>query len=220
MHRNFIAALVALSAFAMAGPAQAEFIGNVVSFSGGDGFGVETDDSTGTYGGPSGDGTFDPAAVTAQDGVSLALGGSADSPGSITVSFTNGSVFDGVGEDLVIFDSYGVSEGFTLEISADNVTYYTIGTFDGSTAIEQFTTFGSTWSTFVDIAAAPIDSASFLRLTAAPEIVFGFPQAYDLDTIFALNFQPTAAVPEPATLGLLAAGLAAAALLRRRRGTA
>ena len=222
MFKYLFGAVAGLTALAAAGSAHAAFIDNVVSFTGGVGFGVEIADSAGSsYTGASGPNIFDPDAVTAEDGVSLALGGTSENPGTITVSFTTGSVFDGLGEDLVIFDSYGSSEGFTLEISADNVTYYTIGTFDGSTAIQQFGPFGPTWSTFVDIAAAPIDSASFLRLTVAPLIVNGFPQGYDLDAIFALNFRPGAvSVPEPATLALFGAGLAGLCLIGRRRKAA
>ena len=42
-----------------------------------------------------------------------------------------GSVLNGLGADIRLYDSFGVSEGFSLEASADNSLFFPVGTFGG-----------------------------------------------------------------------------------------
>jgi len=172
------------------------FADTVVSFAGGTGFGV-IDQSGGVYTGASGAGTFDPLAVTALDGAALGLGGASGTPGTIVMSFSTGSVTDGTGADVRFYDSFGVAEGFILDISANGFNFFNVGTFPGN--FSQNCSPGSPCITDVDISPSGLTTAAFFKLTANQASSVGnFPEAYDLDAIEALNFAPAEApIPEP-----------------------
>ena len=188
---------------ALSGTAQAVTVDTVLSFSGGTSSGVFVA-SGATWGGPSGNGTFDQNAVTALDGVSLALGGTAASPGQITVGFSSGSVIDGAGIDLRTYDTIGLSEGVTVEASADGINFFSIGSEAGDFSVSCSPTLPCV-SGF-DLATAGLLSASIFRLTVSGAVVTGFPQAYDFDTLEAVNFS-TSAVPVPAAVWLFGTAL-------------
>ena len=194
---------------AFAGP----FADAVAYFNLGSGFGVECSDPFGPpYTGACGEGVFDEAAVTALDGVSLALGGATGTPGSIALLFTGGVVTDGPGADLVLYDSFGLSEGFVLRASSDGVNFVSVGTFPGS-LVACF----PTCATLVDLSGSGVAAANFFEITAhQPTSVLAFPEAYDLDALEALHFSTTAPVPEPASIALLGLGLLSVALRSRR----
>ena len=200
------------------------FADSVISFAGGRGFGVD-DESLGTYTGISGEGKFDPLAVTALDGVVLGLGGAPDAsgviitPGTITMRFTTGEVIDGAGADLRLYDTFSFADGFSLDISADGSSFSHAFSFAG-----DLTTFSCSLAepciTDVDMSGTGLNAISYLRITAAGNSGQGFPEAYTLDAVEALNFR-SFPVSEPGTLALF--GLAATALAvarRRKTGTA
>ena len=213
--------LIAAGALSIATPAAAQvYIDTVNSFSGGSGFGVY--DNSATYTGPSGAGTFDPSAVTSLDGSALALGGGSGPLGQIVVSFSTGSVIDGVGNDLRIFDTFGLSEGLTVEASADGLAFFAVGMFGGN--FSQSCSFLTPCASSFDLNGSGLAAASFFRLTAIQSgCVGGFPECYDLDTVEALNFSTSiAAVPEPATWAMMLLGFGGIgySLRRRRKQTA
>jgi hypothetical protein len=167
------------------------FADTVVSFAGGTGFGV-IDQSGGVHTGASGAGTFDPLAVTALDGAALGLGGASGTPGTIVMSFSTGSVTDGTGADVRFYDSFGVAEGFILDISANGINFFNVGIFPGN--FSQSCSPGSPCITDVDISPSGLTTAAFFKLTANQASSVGnFPEAYDLDAIEALNFAPAEA---------------------------
>ena len=98
------------------------------------GSGVETWDSIGSsYTGPSGAGTYDPMAVLgAPDGVSLALG-DGGLYGSIILGF-DGIIIDEAETDLIVYDSFGISEGFMLETSMDGLAFSHVHSYSGLSA--------------------------------------------------------------------------------------
>lgn len=198
-------------AAALTAPASAlhalPFADSVTSFTGGSGFGVE-DESEGGYLGISGEGIYDPRAVTALDGAALALGGATGIPGTITIRFSTGEVVDGTGADLRLYDTLGFQDGFNLETSTDGVSFANAFFFAGDlTNISCSLT--TPCITDVDISGSEIPTFNYLRITAAGNSGQGFPEAYTLDAVEALHYRP-ATVPEPGTLALL--GLAVAAL--------
>ena len=67
----------------------------------------------------------------------------------------------------------------------------------------------------VDIAGLQLDAFSYLRITAAGNIVQGFPEAYTLDAVEALHYRSTS-VPEPGTLALFGLAALGLAFVRRR----
>jgi hypothetical protein len=213
MNKNYLSLVLAVTLATTASVLHAlPFADAVTSFAGGNGFGVE-DDSGGTYRGISGEGIYDPLAVTALDGAVLALGGATGTPGTITMHFSTGEVIDGAGSDLRLYDTFSFQDGFNLEISADGVSFANAFSFAGDLANFSCSP-TSPCITDVDISGNEISVFNYLRITAAGNSGQGFPEAYTLDAVEALNYRP-ASVPEPGTLALL--GLAASALAFIRR---
>ncbi|MBE9116242.1 PEP-CTERM sorting domain-containing protein [Lusitaniella coriacea LEGE 07157] len=171
----------------------AKFFDSVINFTPGSGSGIGVINGS-SYDGSNGPGTYDPFVVTSLDGASLGLGGAVEQPGSIILGFSDGSsLIDGDGVDLKLYDSFGLSEGFTLDIGNDGSNWFNVSTFDGSSAITQPFLDWRTYITEVDIASAGLTSAKFIRITAAPYSLPFFPEAYDLDAVEALNY---AFIPE------------------------
>jgi hypothetical protein len=195
------------------------FADTVVSFTpGGSNFpgsiyGVE-DDSGGVYTGLSGEGVFDARAVTALDGAVLGLGGSAGTLGSIILRFSGGEVVDGPGADLRLYDTLSFQDGFNLEISADG-THFMNAFFSAGDLSYFRCSLQQPCTADVDITDLPLDAFSYLRITAAGNIVQGFPEAYTLDAVEALHYRSTT-IPEPGTLALLSLAAASLAFVRRR----
>lgn len=188
------------------------FADSVISFKGGTNFGVDD-------GINDGEGVHNlqvvTAAIRALDGTIVALGGATGTPGTLTMRFSTGEVFDGAGPDLRFYDTFSFLDGFSLDISADGLSFTHAFSFAGD--LGKFTcSLESLCATDVDISGAGLSEISYLRITAAGNSGQGFPEAYTLDAVEALNFR-SSAVPEPGILALL--GLAAAALtvIRRRK---
>lgn len=192
------------------------FADSVIHFQAGTDFGVD-DESDGTYSGASGEGVFDPLAVTNLDGVVLGLGGGGTgAPGTLTMRFTSGEVIDGAGPDLRFYDTFSFADGFSLDVSADGSAFSHIFTFAGD--LGKFTcSVSSPCTTDVDLAGSGFAKVSYLRISTAGNSGQGFPAGYTLDAVEALHFQASP-VPEPATFALFSAGLGILTAVRRRKG--
>jgi len=205
-----------LAIMGLAEPASAiPFADTVNSFVGGTGFGVF--DNGGSYVGPSGSGVFDPLAVTALDGGSLGLGGATGVPGVIVMSFSTGAVIDGIGNDIRFYDTFGFSEGLSVEASVDGITFVSLGSFSDDFA--RSCNPGTPCVDELDLLGSGLTFASYFRLTALQgQCVTNYPECYDLDALEAINFESdVVGVPEPLTLALFGTGLAGLAVVRRRR---
>jgi hypothetical protein len=201
--RKLVIAFPLVMGLLFAPVASATTIDTVILFAPGSGFGVI----------PGAPGTFVPSAVTALDGISLALGGTAASPGQIIVGFSTGTVINGPGADLRLIETNGISEGIIVEASVDGTTFFPLGSYDGQPS--RTCSLGVPCNADFDLAAAGLGAASIFRLTATEQIFPEFPQAYDLDTVEALNFQPSPSpVPLPAPVLLLGMALGVLGALR------
>jgi hypothetical protein len=182
---------------------------SVVSFTGGSGFGVDGS----SIDGENGEGVYAPAAVTALDGIILSLGGATGTPGTITMRFTSGEIVDGNGADLRLYDTHFFLDGFNLDISPDGTSFTNAFFFPGDVGVFACSP-SSPCAADVDISGTGLSAASYLRITAAGSSGQGYPEAYTLDAVEALNFR-SFSVSEPGTLALL--GIATAGLLGVRR---
>lgn len=211
MHSKLLAYLAAsFLAVPMAAIAAPIYADTVISYTpGGNGSGVY-DLSGGAYTGASGQGVFDPLAVTARDGAIWAMGGVPY--GQIVLSFSGGAVVDGAGADILTWDSFGLWEGLSVEASGDGVSWVSLGTVAGDYNV--LCGWPNSCSSGFDLAGSGLASASFFRLTAADLRVGDFPDSYDLDALQAVNF--AASVPEPTTLSLIGLSLAGLGFSRRR----
>jgi hypothetical protein len=163
--------------------------------------------------GENGEGVYAPAAVTALDGIILSLGGATGTPGTITMRFTSGEIVDGNGADLRLYDTHFFLDGFNLDISPDGTSFTNAFFFPGDVGVFACSP-SSPCATDVDISGTGLSAASYLRITAAGSSGQGYPEAYTLDAVEALNFR-SFSVSEPGTLALL--GIATAGLLGVRR---
>ena len=212
-NKNFLSFWLAVALGASSPALHAlPFADTVISFAGGGGFGVE-DESEGAYTGMSGEGVYDPRAVTALDGAVLALGGATGTTGSITMRFSTGEVIDGAGPDLRLYDTFSFLDGFNLEISADGHTFADAFFFGGD-LLNFSCSPTSPCIADVDIAGAGTTAFSYLRITTAGNSAQGFPEAYTLDAVEALNYRASS-LPEPGTLALFSLAAAALAVIRR-----
>jgi hypothetical protein len=207
--------LAAILAFSASTLHALPFADSVISFQAGVDFGVD-DESDGTYGGVSGEGVFDPLAVTNLDGAVLGLGGGGTGePGTIIMRFTAGEVIDGAGADLRFYDTFSFADGFSLDISADGSAFSHVFTFAGD--LGKFTCSASSpCATDVDLVGSGFEKASYLRISTAGNSGQGFPAGYTLDAVEALHFQASP-VPEPGTFVLFNTGLAMLTVVRRRK---
>lgn len=212
MRKNFLSLTLAAGLYASAPALHAlPFADTVISFKGGSGFGIDD-------GIVDGEGINDLHAVTAAikalDATIVALGGATGTPGTLTMRFSSGEVLDGTGPDLRFYDTFSFLDGFSLDISADGASFTHAFSLAGD-VLNFSCSPASPCVTNVDLSGTGLNEISYLRLTAAGHSGQGFPEAYTLDAVEALNFRSTS-IPEPGTLALL--GLAAATLtvIRRR----
>jgi hypothetical protein len=213
MSRNFLPIGFAAILYISASISHAlPFADSVISFTPGSDYGVD-DESSGAYTGMSGEGVFDPLAVTNLDGAVLGLGGTVGTPGVIILKFTTGEVIDGSGPDLRFYDTFSFADGFTLDISTDGSSFSHAFSFAGDLGIFTCSP-SSPCTTDVDLSGSGLDVISYLRISTAGNSGQGFPAGYTLDAVEALNFRPFP-VSEPGTLALFAA--AAGALTAARR---
>jgi PEP-CTERM motif len=192
------------------------FADSVIRFQGGADFGVD-DESDGTYSGVSGEGVFDPLAVTNLDGAVLALGGGGGTgtPGTLTMRFTGGHVIDGAGDDLRFYDTFSFPDGFSVDASADGSAFSHLFAFNGD-LLKFSCSVSSPCITDVDLAGSGFAKVSYLRISTAGNSGQGFPAGYTLDAVEALHFQASP-VPEPDTFALFSAGLGILTAVRRRK---
>ena len=181
------------------------FADSIVNFTGGSGFGVDGS----AVDAENGEGLYYSGAVTALDGIILSLGGATGTPGTITMRFTGGEIVDGNGADLRLYDSHFFLDGFTLDVSPDGTSFTNAFFFPGDVGVFACSP-SSPCATNVDISSTGLSAASYLRITAAGSSGQGYPEAYTLDAVEALNFR-SFSVSEPGTLALL--GIATACLL-------
>ncbi len=212
-HRTYLSPLLALALLSAAQGAGATVIADtVLSFSGGVGFGV-IDYSEGAYTGAVGNGVYDPLAVTSLDGAALALGGTHKEPGQIVMSFSGGSVVDGDGADIRVYDSINAPEGLFAEASLDGLTFFPLGLDNGLSS--PFCSMRSPCAAEFDLGRSELEAASIFRFSVAGRIVLNYPQGFDLDAVEALSFVPAALdsgaralpIPEPAAVVLFGLGL-------------
>ncbi len=131
--------------------------------------------------------------------------------GRIVLRFTNNSLTgsDNPDLDLWIFEIGPDVEDTFVDISKDGATWFSVGAVTGSTRGVDIDAFGFSTSDFF----------SFVRLTdnKALDATSGVTVGADIDAVGAISSAPpVSTVPEPATLLLLATGLAAVALRRRK----
>lgn len=133
--------------------------------------------------------------------------------GRIVLKFTNNSL-TGSGnsnQDLWIFEIGPDVEDTFVDISKDGSTWFSVGKVTGATKGVDIDFFGF----------GPSDFFSYVRLTddIALDATSGSTVGADIDAVGAISSAPPVigTVPEPATLLLVAAGLAAATIRRRRK---
>lgn len=214
--------ILGIALLALAQRAEATVLADTVRFFfGGTGYGVI--DRGDSWTGPVGEKSYDPLAVTRLDGAALALGGTAASPGQIILAFSGGSVLDDEGADLLVYDTINAPEDLLAEASQDGDTFVSLGL---GVPTRRSCSLGSPCVAAFDLEGSGLESASIFRLSVAGRIVLRYPQGFDLDAVEAVHFAPGAlaasapavAVPEPAALALVGAGLLGAT--RRRRASA
>lgn len=213
MSRNFLPlGFVAILAASAPASHALPFADSVISFTPGGDYGVD-DESGGAYTGMSGEGVFDPLAVTSLDGAVLGLGGAIGVSGTIILQFTTGEVIDGSGPDLRFYDTFSFADGFSLDVSADGSSFSHAFSFAGDLGIFTCSP-SSPCTTDVDLSGSGLDAISYLRISTAGNSGQGFPAGYTLDAVEALNFRPFP-VSEPGTLALFGAAVSALAAARR-----
>jgi hypothetical protein len=132
--------------------------------------------------------------------------------GRIVLKFTNNSL-TGSGnsdQDLWVFEIGPDVEDTFVDISKDGSTWFSVGSVTGATKGVDIDAFGFGKSDFF----------SFVRLTddKALDATSGTTVGADIDAVGAISSAPpvVGTVPEPATLLLVATGLAAAVSRRRK----
>jgi len=112
--------------------------------------------------------------------------------------------------DLWVFEIGSQLDDTFVDISADGVTWYSVGKVTGSTQGVDLDAYGFGSSS----------QFSYVRLTDDPAEggQSGSTAGADIDAVGAISTVPVnSSVPEPATSALVAAGIAAIALRRKRK---